>query len=74
MSHVVYMPVENEGSDCWRPVHADHVEGDVYEITVLEAPGEEEWRFLPGSRVRCSEKIFSDGQRGLVAFELATVD
>jgi hypothetical protein len=38
VSVVIYMPVENEGPDCWRPVHADHVAGDVYEITVLKEP------------------------------------
>ena len=71
MSVVIYMPVENEGTDCWRPVHADHVEGDIYEITVLEAPGDEEWRFPPGSNVRCREHEFQDGVRGLLAYELA---
>ena len=73
MSHVIYMPLEN-GADCWRPVHADHLADDVYEITVLKVPDEEQWRFPAGSRVRCLEKEFSDGHRGLVAHELAAGD
>ncbi len=66
------MPVENEGPDCWRPVHADHVAGDVYEITVLKEPRNEQWRFPPGSSVRCREHVFQDGECGLVAYELVS--
>jgi hypothetical protein len=72
VSVVIYMPLEDEGADCWRPVHADHVSGDVYEITVLKEPGEEHWRFPPGSTVCCTEHVFHDGERGLVAYELVS--
>jgi hypothetical protein len=73
VSVVVYMPLEDEGADCWRPVHADHLHDDVYEITVDEEPGGEHWRFPPRSLVRCREHTFDDGVRGLLAFAPATV-
>ena len=69
MSVVVYMPLENE--DGWRPVHADLVAGDVYEITVEQEPRGEKWKFPPHSRVRCREHEFEDGVTGLLAYELA---
>ena len=71
MSEVIYMPLRDEGTDCWRPVHADRVSNDVYEITVDMELGGECWLFPPHSRVRCREHIFVDGRTGLVAFELA---
>ena len=72
MSHVIYMPLHHEGTDCWRPVHADHVSNDVYEITVDKEPEGERWAFPPGSRVRCRDHVFSGGEVGLVAFEVVT--
>ena len=69
MSVVVYMPLENE--DGWRPVHADHVSGDVYEITVDKEPRGENWKFPPHSLVRCREHTFEDGVTGLLAYERA---
>ena len=71
MSEIIYVPLQEEGTDCWRPVHADHVANDVYEITVDDEPGDERWSFPPHARVRCRNHVFSDGKRGLVAFELA---
>jgi hypothetical protein len=71
MSEMIYMPLRDEGIDCWRPVHADRISSDVYEITVDVEPGDEHWFFPPRSLVRCREHVFSDGQAGLVAFELA---
>jgi hypothetical protein len=70
MSEVIYMPLRDEGIDCWRPVHADRVASDVYEIAVDVEPGDEQWLFPPRSRVRCREHVFVDGDAGLVAFEL----
>ncbi len=64
------MPLENE--DGWRPVHADLVQGDVYEITVDREPRGEKWRFPPRSLVRCREHTFEDGTPALLAYELAT--
>ena len=64
------MPLQDEGVECWRPVHADRVSNDTYEIAVDVEPGGEHWLFPPRSRVRCRKHLFGDGQEGLVAFEL----
>jgi hypothetical protein len=68
---VVYVPLASEGTECWRAVHADRVDGDTYEITVDKEPDGERWTFPPRSRVRCCEQIFSDGKVGLVAVGIA---
>lgn len=71
MSEVVYMPLVDEGVECWRPVHAGHIAGDVYEIEVDEEPYGEHWKFPPRSHVHCREHVFEDGHRGLLAYALA---
>jgi hypothetical protein len=68
MSVVIFVPMKDESYT--RPVHADHVEGDIYEITVAREPAGEEWLFPPLSRVRCRDHVFEDGARGLIAYEL----
>ncbi len=70
MSEVVFVPLKGEPGYT-RPVHADHVEGDIYVITVEQEPAGEKWEFPPLSRVRCREHEFEDGARGLLAYELA---
>ena len=69
MSEVVYMPLLDEETECWRPVHAHRVAADTFEIEVEQEPGGERWAFPPHSRVRCRPHTFSDGRVGLVAFE-----
>src|SRR6266480_4187155 len=58
-SVTIYMPLLNEGTDCWRPVSATPVEGDRYRI---DEQGynrdDEEWQFPPGSIVRCHLHYF----------------
>lgn len=71
MSEVIYVPLLEEETECWRPVHADHVRDDVYEITVEQEPKGERWAFPPRALVRCRPHRFDDGNSGLVAFELA---
>ena len=51
-------------------MHADHLEGDIFLITVEQEPAGEKWEFPPLSRVRCKEHVFKDGARGLLAVEL----
>ncbi len=70
LSDVIYIPLAGEG-DYLRPVHADHVRDDVYEITVDLEPKGERWVYPPHSLVRCREHTFSDGGKGLLAYELA---
>jgi hypothetical protein len=67
------MPLLEEGSEAWRPVHASRVAEDVYEVEVDEEPAGEHWMFPPRSLVRCREHVFEDGHRGLLAFSLADV-
>jgi hypothetical protein len=70
MSEVIYVPLAGE-DDYFRPVHADHVHEDVYEITVDLEPRGERWAFPPHSRVRCRPHTFVDGTTGLLAYALA---
>ena len=66
----IFMPLLNEGTDCWRPVNAkEHSEG-VFEILGI-MPAGEEWQFVPGTWVHCRPKLFNDGSTSPVAFELA---
>jgi hypothetical protein len=67
----IYMPLLNEGTECWRPVSATPVEGDRYRIDEQHySRDDEEWQFPPGSLVRCRLHTFSGGERELAAFEL----
>jgi hypothetical protein len=70
MSVTIYIPLEDEGTDVWRPVHAALLYDDVYEIEVDQEPDDEHWAFPPRSVVRCREHTFEDGHQGLLAVEL----
>ena len=69
MSVTIYIPLNDEGTDTWRPVHAALLHDDVYEIEVDQEPPGEHWEFPPRSLVRCREHTFEDGHQGLLAFE-----
>ncbi len=71
MSEVIYVPLVDEEGDYLRPVHADHVHDDVYEITVDLEPRGERWRFPPHALVRCRHQKLHHGGTGLVAYEWA---
>jgi hypothetical protein len=71
MNVVVYMPLVNEGTECWRPVYARRVTSDIYEVAASHESDDEQWAFPSGSRVRCRAQVFSDGKTGLAAFEIA---
>jgi hypothetical protein len=70
MSVTIYIPLNDEGTDTWRPVHAARLRDDVYEIEVDQEPPGERWTFPPRSIVRCREHTFDDGHQGLLAVEL----
>ena len=69
MSVTIYIPLADEGTEAWRPVHAALMYDDVYEIEVDQEPPGERWGFPPSSLVRCREHTFEDGHAGLVAIE-----
>jgi hypothetical protein len=64
----IYVTLLNEGTDCWRPVKAERVSEDLFQITGSR-PEDEQWEFQPGQTVRCCERAFQNG-KGLVAVEL----
>lgn len=70
MEKTIYMPLVGEGTDCWRPVRAAQIDGDVFEV-VDKIPENESWAFAPFSRVRCRDKSFANGRVGLVVFAYA---
>ncbi len=60
---IVYVALQDEGVDVWRPVEAMHLGGDAYRI--LDQPydaGIETWEFTPGAEVICEPKVLSDGE------------
>lgn len=64
----IYVALLNEGTDAWRPVEAIHEKDDIFTIvSENESGGDEEWQFVTRDRVRCEQKIFSDGTPALVA-------
>jgi hypothetical protein len=64
------MPLIDEGTQCWRPVRAVQIGSDIFEVAE-QIPEDESWAFAPFSRVRCRDKVFADGQTGLVVFAYA---
>ena len=67
----IFVALLDEGTDCWRPVEAVR-EGEWFRILSSNPdPRTERWEFEQGELVGCRTKAFSDGRRGLVAFERA---
>lgn len=67
----VYVKLMDEDIDVWRPVTAEHLDGDRYRLRD-EAPLGEMWPFAAGDVVRCERRILSaNAQREevLVAYE-----
>ena len=66
----IYVYLENEGTDVWRPVLAEHLKTNVYRITAdVEEPEDEQWQFKTGEVVRCESKVLSDAEISMVAIE-----
>ena len=57
-----------EGTDVWRTVVAERVGPALFRL-IGPVPEGESWEFLPGEVVRCEERVFAGGLRGLVAVE-----
>src|ERR1700679_1150668 len=64
----IYVPLLNEGTDVWRPVTAEPIVRGIYRI-VRERPDpdNEEWVYRTGQEVAVEERVFVEGERGLVA-------
>jgi hypothetical protein len=58
---IIYVALEDEGVDVWRPVEATPEGESVYRIAETATPETEAWEFPPGSRVRCEQRELSDG-------------
>jgi hypothetical protein len=65
----VYMELVAEGVAVWRPVEAERREDGLFQIVSSPPDETETWMFPPGSVVRCEEKTFSGGSKGLAACE-----
>jgi hypothetical protein len=63
---VIYIPLLNEGTPCWRPVEAEPVDSGRYRILTTQPEGEH-WPVDTGDVVRCEKRRFSDGLECLVA-------
>ena len=68
--HTIYVALLKEGTDCWRPVQAESLGGELYRI-VGERPDGEVWSFSVGDVVKCKERTFQGRGCELVAYEKA---
>ena len=62
-AHQIYVYLLDEGTDSWRPVDAEHMEGLVYRI-ISNAPDPEleNWEFTTGDVVVCERRTLSGGE------------
>ncbi len=68
----IYVSLLNEGTSVWRPVQVIELESGLFEIPEnTKVPQDEKWEFNPGTRVKCKEHKFTDGQAGLIAYAKA---
>jgi hypothetical protein len=65
---MIYVALLGEETPAWRAVPAEEV-ADREFVLRGTMPEDEHWEFVPGTCVRCVERTFSDGSRGLVAVE-----
>jgi hypothetical protein len=64
----IYLELLDEGTECWRPVQAEHIGGELYRIVDVKPEGEV-WPYLTGDTVKCKKHTFQDGIGGLLAYE-----
>jgi hypothetical protein len=69
----IYVPLLDEGTTVVRPTQGVSLGDDIYRVLATKNynPGDEHWKFAPGSVVRCITET-SDGEEILVARELLT--
>ena len=66
----IYVKLVDEGADVWRPVDADHLGGDEYQILSERTNKNETWQFDTDDVVRCRTRLL-DGESCLVAYAMA---
>ena len=67
----IYVELLDEGVEAWRPVQAEPIGEGLYRIVEAKTDATERWAFATSQIVRCIERQFADGNRGLVAVEAA---
>jgi hypothetical protein len=66
----IYVFMPEEAVHTWRPVDAEIVGPGLFRIVSPDPdPDDEAWEFKCGDVVRCEERAFEGGKRGLVAIE-----
>lgn len=70
----IYMPLEDEGVDCWLAVKAEPTGDGTYRVIGPMGALDEKWRYPPGSVVTCEPTKFKDGTSGLVPVNLVGPD
>jgi hypothetical protein len=67
---IIYVYLLDENVDVWRPVEAKELPDDGFEL-LGPLPQGEQWKFPPGSVVRCEMRTFESGERHLAAVDIA---
>ena len=70
MEKTIYIQLLGEGTLVYRPVQAIKIGENIYQLKGEEIfdSEDEEWKFLPGSKVRVEQKEL-EGEKVLVAIE-----
>lgn len=64
----IYTKLLGEKMEVWRPVEAVKMGNDSYKIiSPNPEPKIEKWEFSKGDLVQCENKIFSNGDKGVIA-------
>ena len=66
----VFVALDGEGVDVWRPVLAREISSGVFRLMGL-VPPQESWEFQPGQIVECEPRRLSGDGIDLVAVRLA---
>lgn len=69
-SETIHIRLLGEGTEVWRPVPAERLQGGNFRI-LGEMPDIEEWAFRPGEIVHTKSHVFSEGVEGMAADQLA---
>ena len=65
----IYIPLLNEGTSVVRPTNGEQIKEGVFRVLSADNAETEEWKFPPGTLVKCVKEVWSGGKR-LVAREV----